>query len=146
MYFQILFKRINTCITCFLSLTSLSCIAAWDIWNEHQTVWAMLICASQVAQALFPKLPYNDTLISTRFMISAIDKLLLDIDHDWLVIESHHLSDDEIIDLLEKHQRHYSDLVNQFFSGEYLPIIKYCEEKADSECRTFFSVTYSTQD
>lgn len=146
MYFQIFFKHINTCITCFLSLTTLSCIAAWDVWNKYQLLWANLICVSQVVQAIFPKLPYNDMLISTKFMISALDRLLLDIDHDWLIIDIHHLSDDEIVKLLEKHQNCYSDLVNQFFSGEYLPLIKYCEKKAEQECKTFFSVTYQTQD
>ena len=146
MYFQIFFKHINTCITCFLSLTTLSCIAAWDVWNKYQLLRANLICVSQVVQAIFPKLPYNDMLISTKFMISALDRLLLDIDHDWLIIDIHHLSDDEIVKLLEKHQNCYSDLVNQFFSGEYLPLIKYCEKKAEQECKTFFSVTYQTQD
>ena len=146
MYFQIFFKHINTCITCFLSLTTLSCIAAWDVWNKYQLLWANLICVSQVVPAIFPKLPYNDMLISTKFMISALDRLLLDIDHDWLIIDIHHLSDDEIVKLLEKHQNCYSDLVNQFFSGEYLPLIKYCEKKAEQECKTFFSVTYQTQD
>lgn len=144
MYFQILFKRINTFITCFLTLTTLSCIAAWDVWKEYQLLWSGLICLSQAIQALFPKLPYNDLLISTKFMISAIDRLLLDIDRDWLLIESHDLSDDEIISLLSKHQNHYADLVNQFFSGEYLPMIKYCEKKADQECTAFFLVTYQT--
>lgn len=143
-YFQILFKRLNWAITGFLSVTTLSCIAAWDLWKDFQLVWAVLICASQLIQAFFPKMPYNDLLISTRFMISALNKLLLQVDHDWLYIEIHSLSNDEILQLLEKHQSQYSELVNQFFSGDYLPVIKYCESKAEQECKTFFSVTYLT--
>lgn len=131
-------------ISGFLSLTTLSCIAAWDLWKDYQIIWAVLICASQVIQVFFPKMPYNDLLISTRFMISALDKLLLQIDHDWLGIEILHLSDEKIMELLEMRQSQYSDLVNQFFSGDYLPVIKYCESKAEQDCKIFFSVTYPT--
>lgn len=141
-HFQLLLKRINWGITAVLTLTTLSSIAAWDIWDKYRIVWAIIICFSQVIQALFPKLPYNDLLISTRFMISSLDKLLLDIDYDWMNIDVHDLSEDEILALIMKHQRGYSSLVNQFFSGEYLPVIKYCEKKAERDCKNFFSVTY----
>lgn len=141
-HFQLLLSRINRGITAILALTTLSSIAAWDIWNKYRIIWAILICFSQVLQAIFPKLPYNDLLISTRFMISSLDKLLLDIEYDWLSIDVHDLSDDKILASLKKHQRNYSDLVNQFYSGEYLPVIKYCEKKAERDCKNFFSVTY----
>lgn len=141
-HFQLLLKRINWIITAILTLTTLSSIAAWDIWDKYRIVWAIIICFSQVIQALFPKLPYNDLLISTRFMISSLDRLLLDIDYDWMDIGIHDLSDDEILVLFRKRQRCYSSLVNQFFAGEYLPVIKYCEKKAERDCKCFFSVTY----
>ena len=145
-HFQILFKRINWAITGLLSTTTMSCIAAWDLWKDFRVIWAVLICASQIIQAFFPKMPYNDALISTRFMISSLDKLLLQIDHDWLSIDVYHLSDEKIMELLKTRQSQYSDLVNQFFSGDYLPIIKYCENKAEQDCKTFFSVTYPIQE
>lgn len=141
-HFQQLFNSINWIITCFLSVTALSCIAAWDIWKDYQVLWAILICTSQVIQALFPKLPYNDLLISTRFMICSLDRLLIDVEHDWLYIDIHQSSEDEILKLLEKHQLKYSELVNQFFSGSYLPVIKHCEKCAEKDCKNFFSVTY----
>lgn len=142
-YFQTLFVRINWGISAFLSLTTLSCIAAWDMWKSHPLIWASLICSSQIVQALFPKLPYNDLLISTKFMISSLDKLLLSVEHDWLYIECHSLTDDAILQLLEKHQNQYSDLVNQFFSGTYLPNIEWCIKKANESTNTFFFVTYN---
>lgn len=143
-YFQILFHRINWIITGFLSVTTLSCIAAWDIWKNYQVIWAAFICVSQIVQALFPKLPYNDSLISTQFMISSLDKLLLEIEYDWLYLDIHNLPDEEILKRLNRHQAEYSELISQFFSGSYLPVIKYCEKKAEQECKNFFSVTYPT--
>lgn len=144
MYFQILFERINWMITAFLTLTTISCIAAWDIWKTHPLIWASIICLSQLIQALFPKLPYNDILVATKFMISSIDRLLLQIDHGWLDIEVHNLNEEQILALLKKYQLEYSELVNQFFSGSYLPIIKWCDKKAEESCKVFFSTTYHT--
>lgn len=143
-YFQRLLNSINWAITAFLSLTSLSCIATWQLWDSHRYVWTALICISQVIQALFPKLPYNELLVSTKFMISALDGLLIKVEHDWLYIDIHQdeLSEDEILKILNIHQAKYSELVSQFFSGAYLPNIKYCDKHAESDCKTFFNVTY----
>ena len=142
MQFQLLFNRINWLLSAFLTLTTISSVAAWGIWQSHTLIWGILITTSQLIQALFPKLPYNDTLISTRFIITEVDRLLLKIDHDWLYIDIHHLSDEEILQLLEKHQLCYFELVNQFFSGSYLPVIKYCEKRAEKDCKNFFATTY----
>lgn len=143
--FQMLFLFINWCISAFLSLTTLSCITAWSFWNDHATIWAIIICASQILQALFPKLPYNDLLISNRFMVCALDKLLLDIERTWLTIDLHNLPDDEILNQLTIYQQRYSDLVNQFFSGEYLPSIILCEKSAEKYAQTYFSNNYQTE-
>lgn len=142
MYYQIFVKRINIGISCFLSCVTISSIAAWNFWKTYPFLWSGIICLSQIIQAVLPNLPYFDLLIPVKLMISAVDRQLLDIDHDWLIIETQGLSEDQIINLLEKHQNRYADLVDQFFSGEYLPIIKYCVEKAEEECNTYFSVTY----
>ena len=142
-HFQTLFNRINWCISVFCSITTLSSIAAWGIWKTYPLIWSLLICASQLIQAIFPTLPYNDLLTSTHFMICAIDKLMLDINHDWLKIELFEYSDEKILELLEKYENSYSDLTSQFFSGKYLPDIKYCERKAETECATYFYLKYN---
>lgn len=143
-HFQALFNKINWVLSGFLSLTTLSSIAAWGIWEHYQLLWAILICFSQVVQALFPKLPYNDLLISTQFMISALDKLLIDVECDWLRIDAQNLEDDEIMSLLNQHMTQYSCLVDQFFSGTYLPTIEKCQQKAEKDCKIYFNVTYPT--
>ena len=145
-YFQQLFNRINWLITAFLSLTTLSCIASWELWHAHKILWAVIICVAQIVQALFPKLPYNDYLISTNFMISSLSELLIQVEHDWLYIDIHQPSEDEILKLLKQHQIKYCELVNQFFSGFYLPTIKYCETRAEADCKNFFLVNDQTKE
>lgn len=145
-YFQQLFNRINWFITAILTLTTLSCIASLDLWKEHQLLWATIICVAQIIQALFPKLPYNDCLVSTGFMISALSELLIKVEHDWLYIDIHQLSDDEILQLLHTHQAKHCELINQFFSGFYLPTIPYCEDHAEADCKNFFNINYPVKE
>lgn len=147
-HFQQLLNGINWFITAFLSLTSLSCIATWGLWSKHKLVWTVFLCTAQVIQALFPKLPYNELLISTKFMISALDSLIMDIEHDWLYIDIHYaeLSEDDILNLLYKHQSKYSALVNQFFAGAYLPTIGFCEARSQRDCENYFTVNYPTKE
>lgn len=140
--FQTLYSRINWCITAFLALTTLSCVAVWNIWDKIPIVWAMLICMSQVIQALFPKLPYNDLLISVKFIIPEVDSLLMDIEHDWLYIDIHKPSDDDILSMLHKYDQRYHELTNQFFSGTFLPDIQYCSKKAEDNCKNYFATNY----
>ena len=140
-YFQQLFNRINWCITAILTITTLSCIASLDLWKEHQLLWATIICVAQIVQALFPKLPYNDCLVSTGFMISSLSELLIQVEHDWLYIEIHELSDEEILQLLHKHQTKHCTLINF-----YLPTIKYCEKHAEADCKNFFNINYPVKE
>lgn len=143
-YFLILFSRINRFISCFCTLLSLSCVAAWGIWNEHPVIWSVLICASQVVQALFPQMPYNDLLTSSKFIIPEVDKLLLCVRHDWLEMNYvDEYSEKQISELIQKYESHYSELVLQFFSAVFLPDLKWCTKKATIECQNYFSTTYS---
>lgn len=113
-YFQSLFGKINWILTIFCSVVSLSSIAAWGIWKTHSAIWSVLICVSQLIQAMFPKLPYNDLLSSTKFMISSLDKLLIQLKTDWLKIQYLDSTEEEILKLIKKHETSYSELVPQF--------------------------------
>ena len=141
--FQIFFTAINNGISVFCGLTALSSVAAWGLWKSYPLLWSALICAAQLIQAAFPKMPYNDLLCSTKFMICSLDKLLLDIRHSWLAIDVHDYTDEHILKLVAKYEAQYSELVSQFFSGTYLPEIKYCEKKATEECISYFKTNYS---
>ena len=144
-YFQSLFGKINWILTIFCSVVSLSSIAAWGIWKTHPAIWSVLICVSQLIQAMFPKLPYNDLLSSTKFMSSSLDKLLIQLKTDWLKIQYLDSTEEEILKLIKKHETSYSELVSQFFAGTYLPTIKYCEKKADRECNIYFHNNFPSE-
>ena len=143
--FLAFFKGINWCLSAFLTITALSCITAWGIWNSHPLIWSLLICVAQILQALFPKLPYNDLLCSTEFMISALDPILIDIEISWLEIDVKHYSDKKILKLIKKYESQYSSLVSQFYSGTSLPEIKYCDKKAMESCASYFNTKYTSR-
>ena len=146
-YFVIRFSFVNKFISGFLTFTSVSSVAAWGLWNKLPLLWSSLICISQIIQALLPKLPYNDQIVSAKFMLSALDPLLLSIDFDWM--ESEYIteySDEHYLDLIKKYQSQYSDLASQFFSGEYLPEMDGLENKAQAECQNYFRNKYHAEE
>lgn len=144
-YFLILFSRINRCISTFCTLLSLSFVAAWGIWDQHPVVWSVLICTSQIIQAVFPQMPYNDLLTSSKFIIPEMDKLLLSIRHEWLEMNYvDEYSDKQISELIHKYEEQYSNLVLQFFSAAFVPSIKWCEVRAEQECKIYFQNTYAS--
>lgn len=141
-YFQILFDRINWIISGFCTILSLSSVAAWGIWNSFPILWSVLICFSQIIQVFFPKNPYNDLLISSRFMVPELTKLLHSVRFSWLSFDVRESSDDEILQLLKEYEATYDSLVSQFFSSTYLPEIDWIEKHATEECINYFSTTY----
>ncbi len=44
----------------------MSSIAAWEIWQEYQMVWAVIIALSQVITAIKPFLPFRQRLKPIR--------------------------------------------------------------------------------
>jgi len=144
-HFQNFYTWINRIISSLLTITSLSSIAAWGVWGSHPIIWSLIIGGSQLIQALFPKLPYNDILISTKFIICSMDKLILSIEHEWL--ESEYVRDyteQEYFDAISKHENAYSDLVSQYFSGSFLPEHRYLHSKAMNDCQNYFERKYGT--
>ncbi|MGO5550052.1 hypothetical protein ACTQW9_12335 [Lachnospiraceae bacterium LCP19S3_B12] len=145
-WFRSFWGRINWGISCFCTLISLSCVAAWGVWKMYPVLWTVLICVSQVIQVLFPKLPYNDLLSASKLITNPLDRLLLDLEHSWLQMNyTKNFSDNEILDLLHKYKLEYSELVTQFFSASYLTNIKWCENKAEKDCKNYFLTTYPSQ-
>lgn len=142
-YFQIFFNRINWGISCFCTLLSLSCVAAWGIWKDYPVLWSGLICVSQIIQAIFPKLPYNDLLTASKLIVVPLNEIILSVRHSWLQMEyTQDFSDDQICELLRNYESACFDLTSQFFSAAYLPEIKWCETKAEKDCKNYFSITY----
>ena len=141
-HFQNLFNRINWLLSAFLNITTVSSIAAWGIWDQYPLIWAIILCASQMIQIFFPKLPFNDQLISVRFIISEIERLLIDIESEWLKMEIRDIPDEDMHNLLVQYQLRLYEITNRYFSGYYLPVLHYCESKAEQDCKNYFSVTY----
>ena len=141
-----LFNKVNWAISGFLTLTSVSCIAFWSIWGEYPLLWSSLICISQIIQALWPKLPYNDLIVTTKLMICSMDALLLSVEKDWLETQyvKEETSAQEYLDLIIKYQTSYYELISQYYSGTFLPDLKRLHKKAEKDCRNYFNRKYPT--
>ena len=58
-------ELIDKSINIFLAVTSSTSICGWAIWNKYSFVWAVIIAASQLINAVKQFLPYRTRLKAT---------------------------------------------------------------------------------
>lgn len=127
-------------IACLLG--SLACISSLKIWALIPVVWSAIIVILQILQALTPYILKNDLALSSKLIATPLSNMLVDMRHEWLLIESSIYSDDEIRDLIYKFETQYSDMVSLFFPGTFLPESKHIQSKAEADWIQYFEVTY----
>ena len=77
-------------------------IAAWVIWKEYAFVWAAIIAASQVADALKEVFPFSRQHKAASEHMLTLDRLLIDAQLEWENVFSGHYPDDEIMNRRHK--------------------------------------------
>jgi hypothetical protein len=77
-------------------------IAAWVIWKEYAFVWASIIAASQVADALKEVFPFSRQHKAASEHMLALDRLLIDSQLEWENVFSGHYPNDEIMNRRHK--------------------------------------------
>ena len=124
-----------------LSLSILS-VLIWSISRTMPALWAILIAAAQFAQAYSSHLPWAAQLTALKYLLPELDQLVLDIDHDWLLIDMNVHKEPEILEFISAYERRYSLLEMQFASGVSFPQRGYILEKAEKAQRQYFYVRY----
>ncbi len=117
---SILINRFISVVTCIVSAAS---IASWAIWDVLGVFWAILVGISQAITTIHHLLPFSDRITSLTFLTSELSQLLTDISRDWNRINysDSKISDDEIIELIYKHERQYDELVAKYIGFTSLP-------------------------
>lgn len=139
-HYQIRARRINGLINGICLLTTSASVANWFIWQHIPIVWSLLIISAQAIQVLKPLFPFSKQIDSLKFLIPAIDKLIIDVDYSWN--QTHQQDEKQISKLIKKYESQYIDLNNQFINEVYFPVIKNCEDKAQTDTINFFYQRY----
>ena len=126
------------------SVVSIISVLIWSISQTMPVLWACLIALAQLAQSLLGYLPWSNQLEALRYLIPALNRLLVDISEDWMRLGYAEKDDDN--SLLEKavsYERRYYELEDQFTSGIWFPVVKSVINAAETAEDNYFHVKYS---
>jgi hypothetical protein len=126
----------------FLAISSSSSIGAWLVWRDWQFVWALVIAASQVINALKSHLPYWQRLKSLSGLVQEFDDLVLFAEERWFDVSEGRLSDEEIHRLHMEVKRRRSRLVNKHLGPVPLPFRDKMFRKAQEQAQLHFDNFY----
>jgi hypothetical protein len=84
----------------FMAIASSTSIAGWAIWNSLGFIWAVIIAASQVVNAVRPFLPFGKRIKPLRSICYLYEDILLRMERKWFDIENGNLTEKEIHEAL----------------------------------------------
>jgi hypothetical protein len=136
--------RWETTIAAIRAVTSSTSIAAWVIWRKYAIVWAALIAATQVADALRDVFPFRKRRQALSGWSNALNRLFVDAQRDWDNISAGSVSNERIGILT-----HQLRLKMQRYEETYVPdgLVRKQElfDSAQQEMETLFKTRYSIE-
>ena len=132
-------RRVNLGIKIFLKLTSTSGIAGWLVWGELGVLWAVLIGASQVIEAIKQYLPYEKNVPPLKAVIAALENLFIESDLVWYNVAESELTEKEIHQAMVKIKSSNIKLEEKFLTNIEVPHYKRFINKAEITSDTYFS-------
>jgi hypothetical protein len=135
-------EHVNRLVNMWLAVASSSSIGAWVIWKEYAVVWAFIIAAAQVVNAVKPFLPYRARLRALSGLSHDLEELCIEAERRWFDVSQGVLVPEDINKLqydirLKKHKMYKKHL-----GGLALPekesYLRLAEENADQHFRNYF--------
>lgn len=135
-------KRYNyaSCITLAVSIIS---VLVWSISKTMPTLWAIIIAAAQFLQTYSVNLPYSKQIATLKYLLPALNDLLLQVDREWLSIDVEGYDEQKIASLVSAYERKYVEIENQFVRDVEFGEIKSVLEKAEKDQAAFFQSRYT---
>jgi len=130
-------ERIDWLISVLTAVTSSSSIAGWALWQQLSFVWAFLIAASQLFQAIKEFLPYKKRLKALGMLSPELNSLALIAENDWYRVSKGHLTEPEIHELQMKLKKKKHEAVVKSFGASSLPEAKDLIERACKDCESY---------
>lgn len=135
-------EHLNRLVNMWLAIASSSSIGAWVVWKEYSLVWAFIIAASQVINAIKPFLPYRARLKAVSGLSHDLGELCIEAERRWYEVSHSLLIPEEINKLqydirLKKHKlykKHMGDLA----LPEKESYLRVAEENAAQHFRNYY--------
>jgi hypothetical protein len=128
----------------FLAIASSGSIATWAFWQEHTMVWAGIIAASQVAQAIKPFLPYTKRLKAMTAVTNDLEALFISMETHWFDVYEYKLSDEDIHKLHMSFKEKKRQILQKHLGSESVsaPHEEKYKTKAQSISKSYFTSMY----
>jgi hypothetical protein len=158
LYFQELFQlkvqceyvrryrdRLSMWVTRFAVLRAVASsgsIAGWVIWREYAFVWASIIAASQLADALREAIPYTARQKSANALLTDLDALFIEALFEWEAVYSAKFTNEEITERRRKLMQLKHDLGAKHFPTGDLPSRPDLLALADTDAITYLEAMF----
>jgi hypothetical protein len=116
--------RLSSWVTRFAVLRAVASsgsIAGWVIWREYAFVWAAIIAASQLADALRDAIPYTARQKSANALLTDLDALFIEALFEWEGVYSAKFTNEEITERRRKLMQLRHELDAKHFPTGDLP-------------------------
>jgi hypothetical protein len=139
-YRDYLGKRV-TALGMLRAIASSGSIAAWALWREYAFVWAAIIAASQVADALRDVFPFTKKHRAASAHTVMLGSIFIDAQLEWENIFSGRYPDDQIMNRRHKLMKLQHDAERTSFP-DGLATRDSLFSQAQQEAKEYFTVTY----
>ena len=135
-------KSTDRKLNAFLAVTSSGSICSWAVWQQYQFVWAFIIAAFQLINAIKAFLPYKKRLQAIGSLLHDLDELFLIAERRWFDVSEGNLTQQEIhklrLDIKQKKTR----TLHKHLGSTVLPQKKTYLNKAMQDATRYFKNFY----
>ena len=129
-------------INIFLAVTSSSSICGWAIWNKYGFIWAVIIAASQLINAVKQFLPYRTRLKATSGIMRELEELSIFAEMKWFDVAEGKLKKEEINKLQFEIRSKKTKAVQKHLGNNTLPKKEKLFNKAKKRAETYINNFY----
>jgi hypothetical protein len=119
-------------------------IGLWVIWKEYAFVWATIIAASQVADALNEELPFSRQHRTASEHMLFLDRLLIDTELEWESVFTGRYADDDILNRQHKLRMLQHEAERKNFPAGLPPRNEALQGMAEREAADYLRAMYHT--
>jgi len=138
-------NRWVTGVATIRAIASTGGIAAWLVWKKYAWVWACIVAASQIVDALKGVFPFYKRRGALSRWLRSLNRLFVEAQRDWDAISAGRCTDAQIRKLT-----HRLRLRKERAEGKYIPHglgqREEIFEKAQNEAAKFFSARYGSME
>ena len=138
------FGRWVTALGTLKAVASSAGIAAWVIWREFAFVWATIIAASQLADALKEVFPFAKKHKSACEYAMKLENLFIDVQFEWENIDSGRFSPTEVGRRLHQLRKMLKEAEQRYFPDGLATREEFLLQ-ARQEAEEYFKSTYGVK-